>query len=69
MTRSTGYAIFLGPLSALLTADYFLVKRKAYHVPELYDPESIYKYTGGVNWRAALTLAVTVVRFERVSLR
>lgn len=38
LTFVSGYAIFLGPFAGLLTADYYLVKRTAYHVPELYDP-------------------------------
>ncbi|GAA5825162.1 hypothetical protein JCM3770_006900, partial [Rhodotorula araucariae] len=60
LTFVSGYAIFLGPFAALLTSDYFLVKRKAYHVPELYDPRGIYRYSSGVNWRAAATLVLTV---------
>lgn len=53
-------AVFLGPFAALITSDYFLVKHKALHVPELYDPRGIYRYTGGVNWRAAATLVLTI---------
>ncbi|GJN90661.1 hypothetical protein Rhopal_003673-T1 [Rhodotorula paludigena] len=60
LTFVSGYAIFLGPFAGILTADYFLVKRKAYHVPELYDPRGIYRYSGGCNWRAAVTLVLTV---------
>lgn len=56
----SGYAIFLGPFSAFITADYFLVKRRAYHVPELYDPRGIYSYWHGTNWRAVATLILTV---------
>ncbi|TNY17385.1 uracil permease [Rhodotorula diobovata] len=60
LTFVSGYAIFLGPFAALITSDYFLVKHKALHVPELYDPRGIYRYTGGVNWRAAATLVLTI---------
>ncbi|GAA5975902.1 hypothetical protein JCM11641_002833 [Rhodosporidiobolus odoratus] len=60
LTFVAGYAIFLGPFAGLLTADYFLVKRQAYHVPELYDPHGIYRYTSGMNWRAFVTICVTV---------
>ncbi|GAA6025338.1 hypothetical protein JCM10207_008761 [Rhodosporidiobolus poonsookiae] len=56
----SGYAIFLGPLAALTITDYYLVKRTAYHVPELYDPQGIYRYHAGVNWRALVTVIVGV---------
>lgn len=60
LTFVSGYAIFLGPFAGLLTSDYFLVKRTAYHVPELYDPRGIYRCSAGVNWRAAATLVLTI---------
>ncbi|GAA5856827.1 hypothetical protein JCM8547_008862 [Rhodosporidiobolus lusitaniae] len=56
----SAYAIFLGPFAALIITDYFLVKRTAYHVPELYDPHGIYRYSGGLNWRALVTIIVCV---------
>ncbi|GAA5825919.1 hypothetical protein JCM5353_004554 [Sporobolomyces roseus] len=58
LTFCGGYSIILGPLAALLTADYFFVKQRAYHVPELYDPHGIYRYSGGFNWRAVATILV-----------
>ncbi|GAA5940821.1 uncharacterized protein JCM15063_000890 [Sporobolomyces koalae] len=58
LTFCGGYSIILGPLAALLTCDYFFVKRRAYHVPELYDPRGIYRYAGGFNWRAVATVVV-----------
>ncbi|BGP16330.1 hypothetical protein JCM10213_009167 [Rhodosporidiobolus nylandii] len=60
LTFISGYAIFLGPFAGMLTADYFLVKRQAYHVPELYDPQGIYRYSAGLNWRALATICLTV---------
>ncbi|GAA6061366.1 hypothetical protein JCM10212_005820 [Sporobolomyces blumeae] len=58
LTFCAGYSIILGPLAALLTCDYFFVKQRAYHVPELYDPHGIYRYQGGFNWRAVATVVV-----------
>ncbi|GAA5820202.1 hypothetical protein JCM11251_005524 [Rhodosporidiobolus azoricus] len=60
LTFVSGYAIFLGPFAGLLTADYYLVKRTAYHVPELYDPNGIYRYSAGANWRAVATICLVV---------
>ncbi len=36
------------------------VKRGAYDVKALYDPHGIYRYSNGLNWRALLTLVLTV---------
>ncbi|GAA5887179.1 hypothetical protein JCM5296_004547 [Sporobolomyces johnsonii] len=60
LTFVSGYSIVLGPLAAFITCDYYLVKKFAYHVPELYDPHGIYRYTGGFNMRAVVTLVAVV---------
>ncbi|KAH7020733.1 NCS1 nucleoside transporter [Microdochium trichocladiopsis] len=51
----SGYAIFLGPMSGMLTCDFWLIQRGKYDVPGLYDPEGRYRYWHGINWRALLT--------------
>ncbi|KAI0181859.1 uracil permease [Hypoxylon sp. FL1284] len=53
-------AVFMAPVAAVLCCDFWLVKRRRYDVPALYDPDGIYRYGSrwGTNWRA---LAVTVV--------
>jgi nucleobase:cation symporter-1, NCS1 family len=49
----SAYAIFMGPIAGILFADYWLVKRRRYDVPALYDPRGIYSYGKyGTNWRA-----------------
>ncbi|KAK8134854.1 uracil permease [Apiospora sp. TS-2023a] len=50
-------ACFMGPLAGILFADYWIVKRKRYDVPALYDPRGIY---GSGNWRAAVTTLVVI---------
>ncbi|KAK8093613.1 permease for cytosine/purines- uracil- thiamine- allantoin-domain-containing protein [Apiospora hydei] len=50
-------ASFMGPIAGILFADYWLVKRKRYDVPALYDPRGIY---GTWNWRAAATTFVVI---------
>ncbi|KAK8006149.1 hypothetical protein PG991_012446 [Apiospora marii] len=50
-------ASFMGPVAGILFADYWLVKRKRYDVPALYDPRGIY---GSCNWRAAVTSLVVI---------
>ncbi|XDG02884.1 hypothetical protein ABKA04_002499 [Annulohypoxylon sp. FPYF3050] len=57
----SAYAIFMAPIAGVLVADYWVVKRRRYDVPALYDPEGIYRYKYGVNWRALVTTAVVIV--------
>ena len=54
------YAIVLAPIAAVLASDYFLVKKSRYSVPDLYRTNSIYRYSYGFNWRAAVALAVAI---------
>ncbi|RDI84618.1 hypothetical protein Vi05172_g5488 [Venturia inaequalis] len=54
----SAYAIFMAPMAGILFCDYWLVKKRKYDVPALYDPRGIYFYRYGTNWRA---LAVTVI--------
>ncbi|KAI8082701.1 permease for cytosine/purines, uracil, thiamine, allantoin-domain-containing protein [Halteromyces radiatus] len=48
----TGYTVFLAPITGVLIADYYFVKKGHYSVADLYDPAGIYWYTYGINWRA-----------------
>ncbi|KAK5951350.1 hypothetical protein OHC33_007768 [Knufia fluminis] len=54
----SAYAIFMAPLAGFLLCDYWIVKKRRYDVPALYDPNGIY---GKCNWRALLVLIVTIV--------
>lgn len=38
------YAIFMAPFAGILCCDYWIVKRRKYDVPALYDPRGIYYY-------------------------
>jgi len=40
--------------------DYYLVRNRKLHVPMLYQNEGIYRYKGGVNWRAVVALAIVI---------
>jgi len=55
-----GYTVFLGPFAGIMVADYWLVHRGRIDVPAMYDPHGRYRYTYGVNWRAALALLLAV---------
>ena len=60
LTFMAGLAIFLAPISAILAADYWLVKRRHVDVPALYRRHARYRYTHGYNWRAVLAFAISL---------
>ncbi|KIM82056.1 hypothetical protein PILCRDRAFT_820964 [Piloderma croceum F 1598] len=55
-----GYTVFLGPFAGIMVTDYWLVHRGMVDVPSMYRPYGRYRYVGGVNWRAALALLISV---------
>ena len=56
-----GYTSFLGPIVGILVADFWILRRGRIDVPSLYlGGEGRYYYTAGVNWRALVTLLLTV---------
>jgi len=58
----SAYAIFMAPIAGVLFADYWIIKKRKYDVPALYDPRGIYRYNKyGINWRALVVLILTIV--------
>ncbi|KAF6831319.1 ncs1 allantoate transporter [Colletotrichum musicola] len=59
------YAVFLAPISGIMAADFWLVKKQRYDLPgkcapALYDPHGRYRFVGGCNWRAFVAFIVPV---------
>ncbi|CAK7235703.1 hypothetical protein SCUCBS95973_009357 [Sporothrix curviconia] len=52
--------MLLAPIAGIMAADYWVVKCRHVDVPALYDPHGRYRYRGGVNWRALLTLLLAI---------
>lgn len=46
------YSIFMAPIAGILFCDYWLVKRRKYDVPALYDPRGIYYYRVSFSFNA-----------------
>ncbi|RMY75876.1 hypothetical protein D0863_02322 [Hortaea werneckii] len=59
MNFMSGLAIFLCPIAAILSTDYWLVKKRAVDVPSLYRRRARYRYDYGCNWRAAVAFLVS----------
>ena len=56
-----GYSALLGPIAGVMITDYFLLRRTRLEVDELYNPQGIYRYGTGVNYRAIAALAAGVL--------
>ncbi|TDZ34536.1 putative permease [Colletotrichum spinosum] len=54
------YAVFLAPISGIMAADFWIVKKQQYDLPGLYNPHGRYRYVGGCNWRAFIAFIVPV---------
>lgn len=52
-----GYSALLGPIAGIMIVDYFVVRRRALVVEDLYLRGRSYEYAGGFNYRALLALA------------
>jgi NCS1 family nucleobase:cation symporter-1 len=59
-TWLVGYSSFMGAIAGILIADYWVVRRRALSLPDLFTMNGAYSYGGGVNWRAIIILAVAV---------
>lgn len=60
LTFMSGLAIFLAPVAAIQACDFWFVKKKKIDVPALYDPNGIYYYDYGINWRALVAFLIAL---------
>ena len=56
----SGYSIVLAPMGAIMALDYFVVKRGRIDVKQMYDPNGIYRYSKGVNWRPFVAVLISL---------
>ncbi len=50
-----------GPIAGVLIADYWWIRRRHLRLADLYRPDGAYRYAGGWNWIAVVSLLVGVV--------
>ncbi|KAF6750808.1 cytosine-purine permease [Ephemerocybe angulata] len=60
LTFMAGYTVFLGPFAGIMVVDYWLLHKGNVNVVAMYDPNGIYRYWNGINWRAAAALLASV---------
>ncbi|KAI9852514.1 MAG: hypothetical protein M1830_006789, partial [Pleopsidium flavum] len=56
----SAYAVFLGPIAAIMVMDFWVVHDMKYDSLALYQPRGIYRYWHGVNWRAITAFVIGV---------
>lgn len=56
----SAYSVFLGPIAAIMVMDYWVVHARKYDSLALYQPDNVYRYRSGVNWRAVLAFVIGV---------
>ncbi|KAE9967294.1 hypothetical protein EG328_008297 [Venturia inaequalis] len=55
------YAVFLGPIAAIMLFDFWVLHKAKYNVLDLYRPDGIYRYNAVlINWRAVVAFVVGV---------
>ncbi|KAL2866913.1 nucleobase cation symporter-1 family protein [Aspergillus lucknowensis] len=54
----SAYAVFLGPIAAIMVCDFWVVKGRKYDCMALYQPQGIYRYTRGFNSHAMIAFVV-----------
>jgi cytosine/uracil/thiamine/allantoin permease len=59
-TWLVGYSALLGPIGAILITDYFVIRRTALDVPDLYSEMGRYRYLRGWNPVALVALALGI---------
>jgi nucleobase:cation symporter-1, NCS1 family len=42
----------MGPLAGVMCSDYYLIRKRKLNVKEMYNPNGLYSYGYGWNWRA-----------------
>ena len=60
-TWLVGYSALLGPIGAIMIADYFVLRRTRLDVAGLYAPEGPYRYQGGWSLVAVAALLLGVL--------
>ncbi|KAM0420344.1 hypothetical protein ACHAPT_011886 [Fusarium lateritium] len=49
----SAYAVFIGPLIGILCVNYYIIQKRRFHMPDLFEGSSmsVYWYNRGINWR------------------
>lgn len=59
----SAYAVFLGPMIGLLCTHFYIIQKRRFAIPDLYEgsSKSAYWFTYGVNWRTVVAWVCAVL--------
>jgi nucleobase:cation symporter-1, NCS1 family len=60
-TWLVGYSSLLGPVGGILIVDYYLIRRQQLSVQDLYEENGAYRFSGGFNRKAIISLLVGIL--------
>ena len=52
------YGAFLSAIGGIMVADYYAIRGRKVNVPELFNPQGQYRYSGGINWAGMLAWVI-----------
>jgi NCS1 family nucleobase:cation symporter-1 len=55
-----GYSGLMGAIAGILICDYWVLRKRRLDLEGLFDPHGPYSYGNGFNWRAIVTLVVSI---------
>lgn len=60
VTVAASFSVFMGPLTGVMIADYFIIRKQRIQLSQLYtgSPDGSYWYAHGFNWRAIIAWVV-----------
>ncbi|KIY01451.1 uncharacterized protein Z520_03003 [Fonsecaea multimorphosa CBS 102226] len=61
LTVLASFGVFVAPMTGILAADYWIVRRRKWVMHDIYRQDGIYWYTFGVNWRAYVAFIMSFV--------
>ena len=55
-----GYSGLMGAIAGILICDYWVLRKQRLDLASLFDATGHYSYSGGVYWRAIVTLVIAI---------
>lgn len=59
--------VFATATVAIINTDYWIIRRRKWKIPDLYERHGIYWFWHGINWRAIITWIIAVIPAFRKS--
>lgn len=57
----SGFGVFIAPITGVVIADFWVVRKQQWKIPDLYLQGGIYWYTWGLNWRAFASFWIAAI--------